>query len=242
MYPNIHIIIPSYTFFAVLGGICVALFLFFRLDKYKFLFSDFLKMFALCLVCGFLGSRIVFIFSRIPWLIFNFSLKALLSTFLGGGFVFYGGLFGVLIGVYIYTKKYDYTTKTIMNMIVPAIPLFHILGRIGCFFAGCCYGFKFPSAISLGIISIDRFPTQLVEALFNLILFFIILRIQKKKPTLDYLRIYLLSYATFRFIIEFTRGDLVRGVFWGISTSQIISLIIIAYYIINAVKVKTQKV
>lgn len=193
-------------------------------------------MFALCLVCGFLGSRIVFIISRIPWLILNFSLKALLSTILGGGFVFYGGLFGVLIGVYIYTKKHNYTTKKIMNMIVPAIPLFHILGRIGCFFAGCCYGFKFPSAISLGMISIDRFPTQLVEAFFNLILFLILLQIQRKKPNSDYLRIYLLTYATFRFIIEFTRGDLVRGVFWGISTSQIISLLIIAYYIINAIK------
>lgn len=236
MYPNIHIIIPSYAFFAVLGGLVVSLFLFFRIDKFNVLFSDFLKMFGISLVCGAIGSRVVFVLSRIPWLITNFSIKTLISTILGGGFVFYGGLFGVLFGIYRYSKKRNYDFHKISNMVVPAIPLFHFVGRIGCFFAGCCYGYKLPSAISLlGIVTIDRFPTQIIESIFNLILFFIIIIGQRKKVNLNWLKIYLISYSVFRFIIEFTRGDAIRGLFLGVSTSQIISIAIVVYYCVSEI-------
>lgn len=237
MYPYIHIVLPSYGTFAVLGGIAVMIFLFFRIDKYNIHFSDFLKMFALCVVYGAIGSRIVFVVSRIPWIISNFSLKALISTVLGGGFVFYGGLFGVLFGLYRYSKKHDLNRKSVNNMVVPAIPLFHFIGRIGCFLSGCCYGYELPSTTSLfGILTIDRFPTQIIESLFNLVLFIIIVIMQKRKEKTDWLKVYLLSYATFRFIIEFTRGDLVRGVVCGISTSQLISILIIVYYIVRTIR------
>ena len=59
---------------------------------------------------------------------------------------------------------------------------------------------------------------------------------QKRKEKTDWLKVYLLTYATFRFIIEFTRGDLVRGVVYGISTSQLISILIIVYYIVKTVR------
>ena len=236
MYPYIHIVLPSYGTFAVLGGIAVMIFLFFRIDKYNIHFSDFLKMFALCVVYGAIGSRIVFVVSRIPWIVSNFSLKALISTILGGGFVFYGGLLGVLFGLYRYSKKHGLNRKSVNNMVVPAIPLFHFIGRIGCFLSGCCYGYKLPSTTSLfGILTIDRFPTQIVEAIFNLLLFLIIVISQKKKPQLNWLKIYLFSYAVFRFIIEFARGDAIRGMFLGVSTSQIISLAIIGYSCLSEV-------
>lgn len=237
MYPYIHIVLPSYGTFAVLGAIVVMIFLFFRIDKCNISFSDFLKMFGLSIVYGSMGSRALYIVSRIPWLITHFSLKTVISTVFGGGFVFYGGLLGVLLGVYRYSTKHNYDVKMINNQIAPAIPLFHSLGRIGCFFAGCCYGFKLPVAVSIfGLVTIDRFPTQIVESVFNVVLFVVIYMMQKKKEEADWLKIYLLSYATFRFIIEFTRGDLVRGVFFGISTSQIISLIIISCCSISGAK------
>ena len=236
MYPYIHIVLPSYGTFAVLGGIAVMIFLFFRIDKYSIHFSDFLKMFVLCVGYGAIGSRVVFVVSRIPWIVSNFSLKALISTILGGGFVFYGGLFGVLFGLYRYSKKHGLNKKSVNNMVTPAIPLFHFIGRIGCFLSGCCYGYKLSSDISLfGILTIDRFPTQIIEAVFNLLLFIIIVIFQKKKPQLSWLKIYLFSYAVFRFIIEFTRGDAIRGMLLGVSTSQIISIAIIGYCCVSEI-------
>ena len=242
MYPQIHIVLPSYGTLAVLGGITVMIFLFFRIEKYEIPFSNFLKMMACCIICGAIGSRVVFVISRIPWLIANFSLKALLSNVLGGGFVFYGGLFGVLFGMFGYSAKAGLDKNAVKNMFIPAIPLFHSIGRIGCLLSGCCYGFKLPSAISIfGVITIDRFPTQIIESVFNLVLFLILLIAQRKREHIDWLKVYLLSYATFRFIIEFSRGDLMRGVFFGISTSQLISVSVIVFYIIMGIKNRKQK-
>ena len=234
MYPLIHIVLPSYGVFAMIGFIAAVLFLFFRIEKYNLMFTDFLKMSGLSLVYGAIGSRVLFVISRIPWIFSHFSIKKLLSTILGGGFVFYGGLFGLLLGVYRYSKKHNYNIEKLNNMIAPAIPLFHSIGRIGCFMAGCCYGFNFPGKVSVfGLFAINRFPTQIIEAIFEFILFILICILQKKKGNINSLKIYLICYALFRFIIEFTRGDSIRGVFWGISTSQIVSLIILIYFVLK---------
>ena len=234
MYPLIHIVLPSYGVFAVIGGILAVLFLFFRIDKYNILFTDFLKMIGLCLLYGAIGSRLLFVISRFPWMISNFSIKNILSTILGGGFVFYGGLFGVLFGIYRYSKKHNYNLKKVNDMITPAIPLFHSLGRVGCLMAGCCYGFRFPENVSVfGLFYMNRFPTQIIEAIFEFVMFIIICTYQKKNENINALRLYLISYAIFRFIIEFTRGDSIRGVFFGTSTSQIISLLILLYFFIK---------
>lgn len=243
MYPYIHITLPSYAVLAVIGALAVILLLYFRIEKYNLPFIDFIKMFAICLICGFLGSRVVYVFSRLPWLIANFSIQHLISTVIGGGLVFYGGLLGVLLGIFIYCKKHHLPSKNIYNMIAPAIPLFHMFGRIGCFMSGCCYGVELKAPISLfGIVKFARIPTQLIEALFEALLFIIIIVSQYKNNEKDYLRIYMITYAIFRFLIEFLRGDTVRGFYFGFSTSQIISMAILIFYIVkNIRKNKYQK-
>ena len=239
MYPYIHITLPSYAVLAAIGGFAVILLLYFRTEKYNLPFIDFIKMFALCVLCGFLGSRLIYIFSRFPWLIANFSVKHLISTVIGGGLVFYGGLLGVLFGIFIYCKKSNISSKNIYNMVAPAIPLFHTFGRIGCFMSGCCYGVALKEPITLfGVIQFARIPTQLIEALFELLLFIVIMVLQQKNNKKDYLKIYMITYAIFRFIIEFLRGDAVRGFYFGFSTSQIISMAILLFYIIKNIRAK----
>ena len=239
MYPYIHITLPSYAVFAVIGGLAIILLLYFRIEKYNLLFTDFIKIFAISLVCGFLGSRIIYIFSRLPWLIANFSVQHLISTVIGGGLVFYGGLLGVLFGIFIYCKKHDISIKNIYNMIAPAIPLFHVFGRIGCFLSGCCYGVELKEPITLfGIVQFVRIPTQLIEALFEALLFVVIFISQQKNSEKDYLKNYMITYAIFRFFIEFFRGDNIRGFYFGLSTSQIISLSVLIFYFILRIKEK----
>ena len=241
MYPVIHFSLPSYAVMAVLAAFISVLFLYLRIEKYNLQFTDFLKMFAVCIIFGFVGSRVIFVFSRIPWLISNFSITNIFSTILGGGFVFYGGLLGVLFGVYIYCKKHLLDVVIIDNLIAPAIPLFHAIGRIGCLLSGCCYGISINSPITiLGFITFNRVPTQIIEAVFEFILFIVIIIVQRKKKSINALTLYMLTYAGFRFIIEFFRGDIIRGFFFGFSTSQIISLGIITFYIVR--KIKTSKI
>ena len=150
-----------------------------------------------------------------------------------GGAVFYGGLLGgLLVGLICYRKMK--LTKPYVDIGACAIPLFHFFGRIGCFLSGCCYGiessfgFVYHHALDAAINDVMRFPIQLVEALFNLLLFLVLLRLLKEKKLQGkLLLVYLIAYPIFRFFAEFLRGDGIRGFVGPLSTSQVISVLII---------------
>jgi phosphatidylglycerol:prolipoprotein diacylglycerol transferase len=163
------------------------------------------------------------------------SFKNFLSAvyLIWGGNVFYGGLLGgMLTAIIIFKKRPQY--RYLLDFATPAIPLFHFFGRIGCFFAGCCFGiessfgFTFHHSIIGEANGVSRFPVQLIEALFNILLFFLLNYLLKKKIFENKLIcVYLVIYATGRFFLEFLRGDAYRGIWLFLSTSQIISILIV---------------
>ena len=61
------------------------------------------------------------------------------SLLLGIG-IFYGGLIGGFLAVLIYIWKSKLDFRSITDILVPSVLLFHAFGRLGCFFAGCCCG------------------------------------------------------------------------------------------------------
>lgn len=153
-----------------------------------------------------------------------------------GGSVFYGGLIGGLCTGRYYSDKKGLPTEQYSDIAASAVPLFHMFGRIGCFLSGCCYGVPSVFGITYTHSAIEaannvcRFPVQLLEAAGNLILFLVFRNLLRKgwgKGKLIYF--YLISYGAIRFADEFLRGDEYRGVFSGISTSQIIAIITILY-------------
>lgn len=228
----IQITLPSYGVLAFIGAFAALLFLYFRLDRFDIAFTQFLKLVALCAVGCVLGSKLMYALTQVPWLIENFSVKNLLMLIPNSGYVFYGGLLGVILAIYLYAKKGPDLRGRIYRMVVPAFPLFHGFGRIGCFMAGCCYGVKLATPAELfGIFTLDRLPVQLIEAGFEFLLFAVLLFCEKKQSKTDTLQIYLVTYAIFRFCIEFFRGDAIRGFFLGFSTAQWVSLAIIICYV-----------
>lgn len=230
MYPYVCFVLPSYAVMAFVGGFLAVLFLYFRLKDFTVEFSDFMKLFLICGVSAFVGARVLFVLTQLTELFQAFSLHALTALVLQGGLVYYGGLFGVLTGMRFYamkTKKYKLID--LYNLVAPAIPLFHGFGRVGCFMSGCCYGRQLKNTWNLGsYIQFSRIPTQLIEAAFEFLLFAVLLFMGKKSNHL--LRIYLISYGSFRFAIEFYRGDAIRGIYGGLSTAQWISIIVLLYY------------
>jgi len=233
MAPTIHIILPSYAVMAFIGGFFALIYTYFRIDKFSVQFTDFIKLFVASAVGGFIGGSALGIVSRSPLLINNFSANNFIHIITHSGIVFYGGLFGVLLSLKIYAKLTKYDEAVIFRLIAPAIPLFHAFGRIGCFLAGCCYGKALPYHVNLlGVMPIDRIPTQLIESAFEFIMYIVLLFAGRKNKDLNLLKIYLLSYAVFRFSLEFFRGDEVRGIFL-LSTSQWISIAILVYYAIK---------
>jgi phosphatidylglycerol:prolipoprotein diacylglycerol transferase len=114
------------------------------------------------------------------------------------------------------------------------MPIGQAFGRIGCYFNGCCYGARSDSWIAIpyiiGGVHTKVIPTQFIESLFCLLLGIAFLVWKTEKQGL-YTFIYFISYAVFRFIIEFYRGDNIRGIWLGLSTSQLISIGIIIVFI-----------
>ncbi|MCR5653930.1 MAG: prolipoprotein diacylglyceryl transferase [Ruminococcus sp.] len=152
-----------------------------------------------------------------------------------GGSVFYGGLIGAIFVFYIYTKSKKLSFGDYSDIGALAIPLFHFFGRIGCFLSGCCYGVEWEHGITYehslveSANGVPRFPVQLCEAVLNLLLFLLLFYLYKKgKANHKILALYLLIYPVYRFILEFFRGDSYRGFLFGLSTSQLISIILFA--------------
>lgn len=147
---------------------------------------------------------------------------------LGGGFVFYGGLIFGLLFYLIYSfglKRFDFR-KT--YLLAPGLIFGHAIGRVGCFLTGCCYGDQCELPWKVLVDGVFRHPVQLYEALSLFVLGFLSLKwVQHKEAHKQVILNYLLYYSAIRFFVEFFRGDEVRGIFWlSLSTSQLISLML----------------
>lgn len=160
-----------------------------------------------------------------------------LATYFGGS-VFYGGFIGGWIALTIYVRFSKNSNKYLMkDLFAVSIPLFHAFGRVGCFLGGCCYGIEssfgftvYDNTMVPDINGVSRLPIALIEAVVNLCIFLILLRLYKKCVLSERLvYMYVLMYAPARFIIEFFRGDAIRGSFAGLTTSQWISVLLILF-------------
>lgn len=193
-----------------------------------------------------LGSKLLFLAVSLKTIIENhIPFEAVLK----GGFVFYGGLIGGILGLIIYVKQFKMSLPDFLDVYSVCLPLGHTFGRIGCFFGGCCYGIEHKSPISVIYtesagntpLHTPLLPIQLIESAVLFIFFFIMLSLFLKNRR-GYLPIfYLIMYSIARFILEFFRGDKERGSLLGISTSQIISIVIVfllTVYFVNQRKKK----
>tara|TARA_R110002072_G_scaffold288917_1_gene455369 strand:- start:41825 stop:42514 length:690 start_codon:yes stop_codon:yes gene_type:complete len=164
------------------------------------------------------------------------------NFWLGGGFVFYGGLLFGLVYLFVFCKLLNLFSAKKLYLFIPGLTFGHAIGRVGCFLAGCCYGTicELPWAIDLH--DHLRHPVQLYEALSLGILGFLILKMIKFKAEASFIvRFYLISYSIIRFILEYFRGDKIRGVHDYGTTSQYISLIILSIVLIEIIYSKIIK-
>ena len=228
MYPNLWII-DTYSVFLFLGVLfcLILLYKYHRHNKLKRNYTyDILILACVSIIIGILSATLFqFIFDSIKE---NSTNGAFAMTFFGG---LVGGVIIFLIGYKVVIKKRYPESKFINDILIIApacITLAHGLGRIGCFFAGCCYGIETDSIWGVKFPHLDHnvYPTQLYEAIFLILLSGILSLLAFKYKNKYTMPIYLASYGIFRFLIEFIRGD-DRGAFLFdlISPSQVFSII-----------------
>ncbi len=149
-----------------------------------------------------------------------------------GGLVFYGGLIGATVAGTIFLAWKKLPVWKIADILAPSIALGSVFGRIGCLMNGCCYGYpcELPWAIHFpadhATAGTAVHPTQLYDALLNLLLF---LSLEwfflRKKFHGQIFAAYLMGYAVFRSIAEHFRGDYPADhIHHGLTSAQVVSV------------------
>jgi len=150
-----------------------------------------------------------------------------------GGLVFYGGFIGGFLFLIFYTRRKNLSLLSITDALTAPLLLGQAFGRVGCFFAGCCYGrptdswvgVTFTDERALAPLHVALHPTQLYEAAINFLLFAGVFtfrqRLTAKHMTTSY---YLIGYGVARFFLEFIRNDDRGFVFLSLAPSQWISI------------------
>lgn len=225
-----------YAFLAMIGFTVSILFALFLLHS-RCQANKYFNILIWALLGLLVGARLFGIISRFLYLLISLGKIRLVESIKQSGIVYYGGLIGYIFCAKIICRFKNWEFNDISDVIALSIPLFHFWGRLGCFFSGCCYGkvsnsvFAIPCrAADLGTVE-NRMPVQLYEAGIEILLFIflLIIYIKRKSKRQDLLDIYLVLYAIWRFLIEFLRADEVRGVFYFLSFSQILSVLICIY-------------
>lgn len=255
MYPLFELFgreVGTYGLCAFIGVLVCAVVGFFLTRRKGILIEDLIVNYAYILSGMVLGGHILYGITNIKLIVQLFAnikdytfLKFIVALFGGcfGGMVFYGGLIGGIIALYLTVRFSAFSNPMMYDVLAVLIPLFHAFGRVGCAMAGCCYGIESDFGYTVHgnpvipmVNDVNRFPVQLIEAGCNLIIFTVILVLYLKKRFPDRLLIvYFLIYPVVRFILEFFRDDDYRGIVGGLSTSQIISILLFAAAIIFSI-------
>ncbi len=221
LYQNHDLILYSYPLFMGLGW-GVGYQLFFKFNDLKLSLAQFLFWGLFCL--AWIGAKVLFLMTQNSQA--ALPLAAQLNFWTGGGFVFYGGLLGCVLFIWIlFFFRFPFTVKTFYALVI-SLTFGHAIGRIGCFLAGCCFGTETSWWWAVNDHGIHRHPTQILEALGLSVVGLCLL---KMKPSLEAIRVYLVTYSIMRFGLEALRADHVRGFWYYLTPSQWISLLLLAF-------------
>ncbi|MDA0939025.1 MAG: prolipoprotein diacylglyceryl transferase [Proteobacteria bacterium] len=179
-----------------------------------------------------IGGRIGYVlFYNLQWIYTN---PLQIIKIWEGGMSFHGGLIGVIIIMYIFSKKFNLSFASVMDLLSIVGPIGCFFGRIANFINAELYGRE--TDILLGVIfpgeDFPRHPSQIYEALLEGLLLFIIMQIIYRKTKVIEYKLMLFSiavflYGVFRFLIEFYREpDAHLGFIYKIYTmGQMLSLL-----------------
>jgi phosphatidylglycerol:prolipoprotein diacylglycerol transferase len=127
-----------------------------------------------------------------------------------GGMSFHGGLIGVIIAVWWFSRRIDQPMLRVMDFVAPLVPIGLGTGRLGNFINGELWGG--PTDLPWGMVvpglgPVPRHPSQLYELLLEGVVLFIILWAfsRRPRPTGAVSALFLIGYGVFRLLVEFVR-------------------------------------
>lgn len=216
-----------YGIIIVTGIIIGLLYLKSQDGKFNIKFTDVVDLLIFLIPISIASARLYYVifdisyFAKYPMEIFNIR---------SGGLAIYGGIIGGIITGIIFCKKRKIKVLDLLDYLVPALLLGQAIGRWGNFVNVEAYGTETILPWKMGIYELGEYkevhPTFLYESVANLVLFFIISKIGKKRKFTGQLTyLYLIGYGLIRMLIEGIRADsLMLG---PIRISQLLSAVIL---------------
>lgn len=213
-------------------GFMAALLMSLNRGKKKGMSEDMIYGIFFCAIFGGMaGSRLLYYIVEIPSILEN---PSILWDF-KNGYVVYGGIIGGVLTSMIYCKIKKQRFLSYFDLVMPAVSLAQGFGRLGCFFAGCCYGRETDAWYGITFRNsafapnnVKLIPTQLISSAGDFLFCILLLSYAKREPKEGRVAaVYMLFYGIGRFAIEFLRNDY-RGSVGVFSTSQLISIGVVA--------------
>lgn len=201
--------------------------------------GEFVDSVIWAVLLGFVGMKVLY-WIVTPDVFVNSIKNGEILSLLTTGMVFYGGLIGGILGIFLVSRKKKKSFFEFSDLMAPCFCVAHALGRIGCLLVGCCAGVEPGETVLFGAATYNgacaltyanghkHLPVPLFEAIFLIVLCVVLIAILKKSKKLGTVTgWYLILYALWRFVIESFRGDAERGFYGIFSTSQWISFAIL---------------
>ena len=201
IFIGLAIVVSSLTFF-MLGTRYAKV-----IDSIEFLFYTALNAVVM--------AKIVFFISAIPDIIENpLYIHACLFE---GGFNFTAGLVAALITGFIMCKRRNMSMPRVMSALVISICIGHAILKVGCLYNGCCYGWAHDGLFAIDVAGVGKvFAMPMVESICSLglfvALFVLFLKTNFKEESMIHIY-FMVIYPVIKFVLEFFRGDAVRGVY-----------------------------
>ncbi len=198
--------------------------------KLKILFEDYISYLIVGIIIG--GRLGYVIFYNFPYFLNN-PIQILMIW--NGGMSFHGGLIGIVISSYLFSKKNNQDIYEFLDLVAITAPIGIFLGRISNFINGELVGKVTNSNWGVLFPSYDnelRHPSQLYEAFLEGLILFILMNLiyfQKNNKVGTCSFMFLILYGCFRITSEFFREpDIQVGYLFGyISMGTFLSLIMI---------------
>jgi Prolipoprotein diacylglyceryltransferase len=196
------------------------------------------------IVCALIYENIGIIFgAKILTYLTNFNEMNGQFDFEKLGFSSYGAVIGLLVSILIFSFQFKRDLVSLLYTFMPSIPLMYGIGKLGCFFAGCCHGFFYEGIghvtynySTVAPSSVGLFPVQLLESIVFIIIYIYMIYLYKKnKLNVLYLGICFILCGISKFLLDYFRMSHVGE--W-ISINQIISLFFIMIGLVMYIKQK----
>jgi phosphatidylglycerol:prolipoprotein diacylglycerol transferase len=198
--------------------------------------------------CGFGAAGSLIGASGLYYVVEAIRKGSLTAAFDTQGIVFYGAPLGGGLALYLACKKLDLPFLRFLDLAVPGVPMAHAMGRLGCFLGGCCFGKPYDGPFSILYThplapaanpSVFRHAVPLYESsLLLLLAAFLLFWPKRKVGSGESVGYYFAAYAVIRVLTETFRGDGVRGLWLGVSTSQWISAAMFAFGVAVVVRAR----